>query len=172
MLTGEDILGLLNGTLTPDERARVAAELARDPEAAQRAFGPERLAVLAVLLRTSTPAPALVTTPPPAAKPVSGPELSADEALGQALREAGKGGWAYRPAPGERGPGLGATLAAALREWSCTWHARVLMLGLALGLAFAVFILLKSRTLKLEHPRPDPGVASPTTNRPPTGSQP
>jgi len=158
MLTEENILGLLNGTLTPEESARVAAELARDPGAARRAFGPDRLAALAVLLRTS------------------GPELSADEVLRQALREAGQGGWAYRPAAGERGPGLGATLAAAWREWSRTWHARVLMMSLALGLAFAVFVLLKSGTLDKEHPlrraRPDSGAASPATNPPSTSSQP
>lgn len=91
MLTEENILGLLNGTLTPEERARVAAELARDPGAARRAFGPERLAALAVLLRTSAPAPARVPPPPSAAKPISGPELSAEETLRQALREAGQG---------------------------------------------------------------------------------
>lgn len=176
MLTEENILGLLNGTLTPEERARVAAELARDPGAARRAFGPERLAALAVLLRTSAPAPARVPPPPSAAKPISGPELSAEETLRQALREAGQGGWAYRPAAGERGPGLGTTLAAALREWSRTWHARVLMLGLTLGLAFAVFGLLKSETLMKEHrlhrPPPGAGAATPTTNLPPTGSRP
>lgn len=175
MLTEENILGLLNGTLTPEESARVAAELARDPGAARRAFGPERLAALGVLLRSSAPAPVLVPTPS-AAKPISGPELSADEVLRQALREAGQGGWAYRPAAGERGPGLGATLAAALREWSRTWHARVLMMILALGLAFAVFVLLKSGTLMKKHPLhrppPDAGAATPTTNPPPTGSQP
>lgn len=175
MLTEENILGLLNGTLTPEESARVAAELARDPGAARRAFGPDRLAALGVLLRSSAPAPALVPNPPSSAKPISGPELSADEVLRQALREAGQGGWAYRPAAGERGPGLGATLAAALREWSRTWHARVLMLGLALGLAFAVFVLLKSGTLMKEHPlyRPPPDVGPTTrTNLPPTSSQP
>ena len=176
MLTEENILGLLNGTLTPEESARVAAELARDPGAARRAFGPDRLAALGVLLRTSAPAPALVPNPPSSAKPISGPELSADEVLRQALREAGQGGWAYRPAAGERGPGLGATLAAALREWSRTWHARVLMMSLALGLAFAVFVLLKSGTLDKEHPlrraRPDSGAASPATNPPSTSSQP
>jgi len=175
MLTEENILGLLNGTLTPEESARVAAELARDPGAARRALGPDRLAALGVLLRTSAPAPALVPNPPSSAKPISGPELSADEVLRQALREAGQGGWAYRPAAGERGPGLGATLAAALREWSRTWHARVLMMSLALGLAFAVFVLLKSETLMKKHPlhRPPPDAGAAThTNPPPISSQP
>ena len=144
MLTEAHILGLLNGTLPPEERERVAAELARDPDAARRVFGAERLAALAVLLRVPTPAPVPVSPSAPVETPAPNPVLSADEALRQALRQAGTGDWAYRPVKDPTAPGLFGTLGGAAQEWCGTWHARVLLLGLALGLALAVVALLKS----------------------------
>lgn len=144
MLTEAHILGLLNGTLPPEERERVARELARDPEAARRVFGAERLDALAVLLRADTPAAPPASPSPPAEKPMPRPELSADEALRQALQQAGKGGWAYRPESDPAAPGVLAALGGATREWSRTWHARLLLLGLALGLALLAFALLKT----------------------------
>ncbi len=160
----QDILGLLTGTLPGEQRARVADELARDPEAARRAFGAERLAALAVLLgHTKSPVspPADQCLPPPS------PAVSADDVLRDALREAGADGWAYRPAKGAPAPGVTAVVRAALQEWSGTWHARLLILALALALAGAAFALLKSGPPLMHPPAAGDSSARSPTNAPP-----
>ena len=143
MLTEAQILGLLNGTLPPEERARVAGELAREPEAARRVFGAKRLDALVCLLGAGTSAPPPASASPPAESPAPPPEPSPDEALRQVLLQVGHNGWAYRPEKEPTAPGGFTVLGRALQEWSCTWHARVLLLGIALGLAFMAFSLLK-----------------------------
>lgn len=117
MPSEQDILGLLTGTLPAEQRARVADELARDPEAGRRAFGAERLAAIAVLLG-HVQRPGL----PPAANPViqsprpPTPAVSAYEVLRDAMRAAGADGWAYRPPKDSPAPGMAAVVRAAVRS--------------------------------------------------------
>jgi len=158
MPSEQDILGLLTGTLPAEQRARVADELARDPEAGRRAFGAERLAALAVLLG-HVQGPGL----PPAASPIihsprpPNPAVSADEVLRDAIREAGADGWAYRPPKDSPAPGVAAVVRAAVQEWSRTWHARLLILACALALAYAGYALLQSGP-PVMHPRTGGGI--------------
>ena len=146
MLTEQDILGLLTGTLPAEQRARVADELARDPEAARRAFGTERLAAVAILLGHATSPTSMVTPSPAAARPLPPPTpaVSAEEALREALCVAGKDGWAYRPPKGAPAPGLSQVVTGAFQEWCGTWHGRLVLLLAALALAYAAFRLVNS----------------------------
>lgn len=162
MPTEPEILGLLTGTLPAEQRARVADELARDPEAGRRAFGPERLAALAVLLgHAQSPESPVVSVPVVRNPPPANPAVSADEVLRDAIRAAGADGWAYRPAKDIPVPGMAAVVRAALQEWSRTWHARVLILACAFALAYAAFALLKSGP-PVMHPRPVHGPHHPS----------
>jgi hypothetical protein len=174
MPSEQDILGLLTGSLPADQRSRGAKELARDPEAARRAFGAERLAALAVLLGhagspVSPPvSPPAVQCPPQPPSPV----MSADDVLRDALRAAGADGWAYRPAKGTPAPGMASVVCGAVREWSGTWHARLLLLAGGFALAYAAFALLKSGPLLMSPPATDNVPAGIPTNAPPAAPVP
>lgn len=173
MPSEQDILGLLTGSLPADQRARVADELARDPEAARRAFGAERLAAVAVLLGHATNPVSPPTFPPVVPQPPPDvPAVSADDALRDALRAAGKEGWAYRPAKGAPAPGMASVVCGAVREWSGTWHARLLLLAGGFALAYAAFALLKSGPPLMSPPATDNVPAGMPTNAPPAAPVP
>lgn len=171
MPSEQEILGLLTGSLPADQRARVADELARDPEAGRRAFGAERLAALAVLLGQARSPGSQPPVPPAAPHPPqeAGLVVSADDALRDALRVAGKDGWAYRPAGGAPAPGMASIVCGAVREWSGTWHARLLLLAGGFALAYAALALLKSGPPLMSPPATDnvPAGIPTTTNAPP-----
>lgn len=174
MPSEQDILGLLTGTLSAEQRARVADELARDPAAGRRAFGAERLAAVAVLLghtRSSVRQPAgppAVSAPPQLADAI----VATDDVLRDALRSAGKDAWAYHPARDASAPAVATVVRGALQEWSGTWHARLLLLAGAIALFYAALALLKSNPALM---RPSAGGQYPTvvsTNTPPVAPAP
>jgi hypothetical protein len=59
-----------------------------------------------------------------------------------------------------------------VREWSGTWHARLLLLAGGFALAYAAFALLKSGPLLMSPPATDNVPAGIPTNAPPAAPVP
>ena len=134
MLSDDQLIAYLAGTLPAEDRTRVEAELVADADALRRVLDHERLdAALKLLLnpaarREQVKASVLagIRTPTHA--------VSADEVMKRVLLESGKNALAYRPAKEPRGLGLFATLRAAFVEWLGTGHGRVVFATACLAL--------------------------------------
>lgn len=143
MISDDQLIAYLAGTLPAEERARVEAELAGDPEALRRVLDQERLDASLKLLLNPAANRAQVKASILAGIRTTTHEVSADEVMKKVLLESGKNALAYRPPQDENAPGLLAILAGAFREWLQTNHARVVVYG---GLtALLVFIASEVR---------------------------
>lgn len=138
MIPDDQLLAYLAGTLPPEERSRLEAELMRDPEAMRRLLDQERLDASLKLLLNPAANHSQVKASILAGIRTTTHTVSADEVMKQVLIEAGKNALAYRPPREERGPGLLATLQAAFIEWLGTGHGRVVFATASLALLFVL----------------------------------
>ncbi len=125
MISDDQLIAYLAGTLPAEERARVETELAGDPEALRRVLDQERLDTALKLLLNPAASRERVKASVLAGIRTTPHAVSADEVMKKVLLESGKNALAYRPLKDENEPGLLITLALAFREWIQTWHARV-----------------------------------------------
>lgn len=144
MISDEQLLAYLAGTLPAEERARVEAELAGDPEALRRVLDQERLDASLKLLLNPTANRAQVKASILAGIRTTTHEVSADEVMKKVLLESGKNAWAYRPTLNEKVPGLLATLRAAFAEWFAGNWLRVVVYG-----AIAAMLYLSALTVSM-----------------------
>ncbi|KAF0174438.1 MAG: hypothetical protein FD161_3578 [Limisphaerales bacterium] len=143
MLSDDQLIAYLAGKLSAEERARVEAELAGDPEALRRLLDQERLDTSLKLLLNPAASRERVKASVLAGIRTATHEVSADEVMKKVLLESGKNALEYRAPKDENAPGLLAALAGAFREWLQTNHARVVVYG---GLAaLLVFIASEVR---------------------------
>ncbi len=150
MLTDDQLIAYLAGTLPADERTRVEAELAGDPEALRRVLDHERLDLALQLLLNPTVSRAHVRASVLAGIRTPTHAVSAEEVMKRVLLESGKNALAYRPEKEDPSPGLFATLAGAFREWLQTDQARVVVYG---GLAaLVVFLASELRVSRTQEP--------------------
>lgn len=142
MISDDQLIAYLAGTLPAEERARVETELAADPAALRRLLDQERLDVSLKLLLNPAANRAQVKASILAGIRTTTHEVSADEVMKRVLLESGKNALAYRPSKDEDAPGLLATLSAAFQEWFQTNHARVVVYGSLAVLVFWVVSLI------------------------------
>lgn len=151
MLTDDQLIAYLAGTLPPEERARVEEALAGNPEALRRVLEQEQLdASLQRLLRPATNREQVKASILAGIRtaPV---QVSADEVMKRVLLESGKGAWAYRPRRDEPVPGVFTVLVTAFREWLQTNHSRVVIYG-----ALAVLLVFVASELRISRVRTGP----------------
>jgi|GEM_PF-1145989 len=169
VISDDPLIAYLAGTLSVEERARVEADLAHDPEALRRVLDQERLDAALKLLFNPAVNRAQVKASILAGIRTTTHEVSADEVMKRVLLESGKNALAYRLPKDENAPGFLTTLAGAFGEWIHTWHARV-----ALATAIGVLIVWVSyrhagprwREFQRQAQRPAPVVPSPTNAAP------
>ncbi len=150
MISDDQLIAYLAGTLPVEERARVETELAGDPEALRRVLDQERFDVALKLLLNPAATRAPVKASVLAGIRTPTHDASAEAVMKRVLLEAGKNALAYHPPKHDSSPGLLATLAAAFGEWIHTSHARFLVYGsLTVLLYFAVSELAISRAKRL-----------------------
>jgi hypothetical protein len=138
VLTDDQLIAYLAGTLPADERARVEAELAGDPEALRRVLDQERLDTALKLLLNPAATREQVKASVLAGIRTPTHTVSAEEVMKRVLLETGKNALAYRPSKDEQGPGLLAALRGAFMEWLGTVPGRVVFATAALTLLFVL----------------------------------
>lgn len=141
MLSDDQLIAYLSGALSPEERARVEAELAGDAEALRRLLDQERLDVSLKLLLNPAAGRERLKASVLAGIRTPAHEVSAEAVMKQVLLESGKNALAYRTEVEKPGPGLLAVLGAAFAEWIRTTHGRIAFA--TASLALLVFIGLK-----------------------------
>ena len=138
MLTDDQLIAYLAGTLPTEERARVETELAADPESLRRVLDQERLDTALKLLLNPAATRERVKASVLAGIRTPTHDVSAEEVMKRVLLETGKNALAYRPSKDEQGPGLLATLRGAFLEWLDTAQGRVVFATAALALLFVL----------------------------------
>ena len=141
MLSDDQLIAYLSGTLPVEERARVETELAGDPEALRRVLDQERLDVALKLLLNPAATREQVKASVLAGIRTPTHDASAEAVMKRVLLESGKNAWAYRPAPNEKVPGLFETLCAAFGEWASSNRLRIVVYGSLAILVFGFFSL-------------------------------
>ena len=145
MISDDQLIAYLAGTLPAEERARVEAELAGDPEALRRLLDQERLDASLKLLLNPAASRERVKASVLAGIRTTTHDVSADEVMKQVLLESGKNALAYRLPKDEDAPGLLATLAGAFREWVHSTHGQVAVTTVTFALLVFLFFEVDSR---------------------------
>jgi hypothetical protein len=150
MLSDDQLIAYLAGTLPAEELSRVETELAGDPEALRRLLDQERLDTALKLLLNPAASRERVKASVLAGIRTTTHEVSADEVMKKVLLESGKNALAYRTEVEERGPGIFAVLVAAFSEWIRTTHGRIAFA--TASLALLVFIGMKVSSRRAAQP--------------------
>ncbi len=162
MISDDQLIAYLAGTLPAEARARVETELAGNPEALRRVLDQERLDTVLKLLLNPAASRERVKASVLAGIRTTPHAVSADEVMKKVLLESGKNALAYRTEEEERGPGIFAVLVAAFSEWIRTTHGRIAFATASLALLVFIGMKVSSRRaaqLELAH-QPPPAVTA------------